>query len=219
MADNHVQIAQGFRILLGAFAPYIAQELKNHYKEHWWQTAVIDALYDEQKRDLPSSGDEKTLVGSLDIQRCLLLFDINWNTIFRKKLSVDHRTWAKELAGVRNRLAHLGSEDFSIDDTWRALDTLSRLCEQIDPESAEKIRGLLRTLRYGSEDGSRTIEHTFGRMESVWKPVAANEGFEVVRRRLFLDCKNPEGRDGLIAPVSGAMSSGSRRRSSVTCLR
>ncbi|MCL2159899.1 MAG: DUF499 domain-containing protein, partial [Oscillospiraceae bacterium] len=39
------------------------------------------------------------------------------------------------------------------------------------------------------------IEHTFGRMESIWKPVAANEGFEVVRRRLFLDCKNPDGRD------------------------
>lgn len=40
-----------------------------------------------------------------------------------------------------------------------------------------------------------SIEHTFGRMESVWKPVAANEGFEVVRRRLFLDCSDPESRD------------------------
>lgn len=40
-----------------------------------------------------------------------------------------------------------------------------------------------------------TIEHTFGRMESIWKPVAANEGFEVVRRRLFLDCKDLETRD------------------------
>lgn len=40
-----------------------------------------------------------------------------------------------------------------------------------------------------------TIEHTFGRMESVWKPVASNEGFEVVRRRLFLDCKDTEARD------------------------
>ena len=40
-----------------------------------------------------------------------------------------------------------------------------------------------------------TIEHTFGRMESIWKPVAANEGFEVVRRRLFLDCKKPTARD------------------------
>jgi len=47
-----------------------------------------------------------------------------------------------------------------------------------------------------------TIEHTFGRMESIWKPVAANEGFEVVRRRLFLDCKNPDERDAVCAKFS-----------------
>ncbi|MHB9291036.1 hypothetical protein Holit_00106 [Hollandina sp. SP2] len=29
------------------------------------------------------------------------------------------------------------------------------------------------------------IEKTFGRMEAVWKPVVAEEGFEIVRRRLF----------------------------------
>ena len=39
-------------------------------------------------------------------------------------------------------------------------------------------------------------------MESIWKPVAANEGFEVVRRRLFLDCKNPDGRDAVCAKFS-----------------
>lgn len=47
-----------------------------------------------------------------------------------------------------------------------------------------------------------TIEHTFGRMESIWKPVAANEGFEVVRRRLFLDCQNPEARDAVCEAFS-----------------
>ena len=40
-------------------------------------------------------------------------------------------------------------------------------------------------------------ENTFGRMESIWKPVAANEGFEVVRRRLFLDCKDEAARDAV----------------------
>jgi predicted AAA+ superfamily ATPase len=53
-------------------------------------------------------------------------------------------------------------------------------------------------IEIGGEAGKialETIEHTFGRMESIWKPVAANEGFEVVRRRLFLDCKDPDGRD------------------------
>ncbi|MDE7242627.1 MAG: DUF499 domain-containing protein, partial [Oscillospiraceae bacterium] len=46
------------------------------------------------------------------------------------------------------------------------------------------------------------IEHTFGRMEAIWKPVAANEGFEVVRRRLFLDCKAAEARDTVCAEFS-----------------
>lgn len=35
------------------------------------------------------------------------------------------------------------------------------------------------------------IERVFGRMESVWKPVSAQEGFEVVRRRLFLQVQDP----------------------------
>jgi predicted AAA+ superfamily ATPase len=42
-----------------------------------------------------------------------------------------------------------------------------------------------------------SIEHTFGRMECIWKPVAASEGFEVVRRRLFHDCKDENGRDAV----------------------
>lgn len=53
-------------------------------------------------------------------------------------------------------------------------------------------------IEIGGEAGKtvlETIEHTFGRMESIWKPVAANEGFEVVRRRLFLDCKKPDERE------------------------
>jgi len=47
-----------------------------------------------------------------------------------------------------------------------------------------------------------TIEKTFGRMESIWTPVKPSEGFEVVRRRLFLDCKNPIGRDSVCAAFS-----------------
>jgi predicted AAA+ superfamily ATPase len=61
-------------------------------------------------------------------------------------------------------------------------------------------------IEIGGEAGKtalETIEHTFGRMESIWKPVAANEGFEVVRRRLFLNCKNPQGRDAVCAAFSG----------------
>lgn len=60
-------------------------------------------------------------------------------------------------------------------------------------------------IEIGGEAGAHcleTIEHTFGRMESIWKPVAANEGFEVVRRRLFLDCKDEAARDAVCEAFS-----------------
>jgi predicted AAA+ superfamily ATPase len=161
MAENHVIISQSFHTLLGAFAPYIGSELLNEFGKDWWDQAVLDVLYDDQKRDLPSSGNNAKLLNSLDIQRCLVLFDLHWQRVFRKKLSVDHRTWAKELVGVRNRLAHIGGDDFSDDDTWRALDTMSRLCEQINNEKAEEIRALLRKIRYGTENGSTSVTETF----------------------------------------------------------
>lgn len=53
-------------------------------------------------------------------------------------------------------------------------------------------------IEIGGEAGQKAleaIEHTFGRMEAIWKPVAADEGFEIVRRRLFLPCKDENSRD------------------------
>jgi len=126
-------------------------------KDKWWDLAVIDTLRDEQKRGLPLSGDWAQLVDSLDILCCLTLFNIHWNNVFKRKLSIDNRTWAKELVGVRHKLAHLGGEDFNENDTWRALDTMSRLAEQVDAETAEEIRGIYRSSRYGSENGSTTL--------------------------------------------------------------
>ena len=64
------------------------------------------------------------------------------------------------------------------------------------PESAVEIGG------DAGQKALEAIEHTFGRKESIWKPVAANEGFEVVRRRLFLDCKKPQERDQVCAAFS-----------------
>ncbi|MDR3358136.1 MAG: DUF499 domain-containing protein, partial [Desulfovibrio sp.] len=156
-STNHTLITKGFRALLQALAPYIASELSNAYGANWWETGVLGKLYDEQKRDLPIRGDTDALIDSLDIRYCLLLFDLHWNDVFRKKLSIDHRTWAKELTGFRNRWAHIGGKDFSDDDTWRALDTMSRLCEQLDADSTETIRALLREARYGSADGSTSV--------------------------------------------------------------
>ncbi len=157
MKKNYDLVAKGFDSLLSAFSPYICATLRVEYGPDWWNIAVLGKLWDEQKRDLPASGSDRDLMASLDIQRCLILFDQYWNEVFRKRLSIDHRTWAKELVGVRNRHAHRGIDDINDSDTWRALDTMSRLCEQIDAEATEDIRALLRESRYGSAAGSTAV--------------------------------------------------------------
>lgn len=154
MANNNELVFRGLHDLLKVFAPYICAALSVEYGADWWQLAVMEKLRDEQKRGLPERGTEEELVDLLDIQRCLILFDVHWQEVFRKRLSIEYRTWAKELLGVRNKVAHIGAADFTDNDTWRALDTMSRLCEPINMETTEDIRALLRESRYGSAAGS-----------------------------------------------------------------
>lgn len=157
MANNYDLVTRGFKILTEALAPYVAQQLNVYYKDSWWKKGVIDALTDEQMRGLPFSGDYAQLVDSLDAMRCLLLIDIHWTNIFKLKLSIDHRNWVKELKGTRNKWAHSGSGDWSTEDAWRALDTMARLLEQLDAESTEAIRELVRQVRYGTPEASTSI--------------------------------------------------------------
>lgn len=53
----------------------------------------------------------------------------------------------------------------------------------------------------GGEAGREALdmlEHTVGRVESVWKPVTASESFEIVRRRLFTQSLDYAARDAVI---------------------
>ena len=53
-------------------------------------------------------------------------------------------------------------------------------------------------IEIGGEGGQAALErigHTFSRLEDVWRPVGAREGFEIVRRRLFSPVKNEGARD------------------------
>ena len=147
MAENFELIHKGFRILQPVMAGYIAREMGREYgSDRWWGEA-LQALSDQW--DLPAGGEWEQLVDSLDIANCLRLFDRKWNDVFKRKLSLDYRTWSKELMGVRNKVAHIGGEDFSRDNTWRALDTMARLCEAFDDEAAGELRDMAREFLYG----------------------------------------------------------------------
>src|SRR5947209_9595660 len=174
MADNYQRITEGFQLVTEVLAPYVSEQLRAQYGDEWWQKGILDILFDVQHRDLPTSGADETLVRSLDAGRCLILIDQHWNDIFKIKLSRDHRTWIKELIGIRNKWAHRGLVDVTDEDTWRALDTMTRLLEQLDSEATERVRELARDVRYGTT-GASTEKGGNGSTTSAGKKAARSE--------------------------------------------
>lgn len=160
--SNHDLLTKGFDRLLKTLAPFVIRELIQTYGADFWQLGVMDRLYDEQKRDLPTSGKPSEVAKSLDIAKCLLLIEINWREVFGKKLPRDCKNYVIELRGKRNEWAHKGIEDVTDSNAFRALDTMSRLAEQIDPEAAGDINALLRQVRYGSAEGSTAVTSNAG---------------------------------------------------------
>lgn len=154
---NHDLVTKGFNRLLEALIPYIVHELVQTYGADFWQAGVMDKLYDDQKRGLPTSGTVNELASSLDIAKCLLLMEINWREVFGKKLPRDCKNYVIELKGKRNEWAHKGIEDLTDSNAFRALDTMSRLAEQIDSDVTSDINALLRQVRYGSAEGSIAV--------------------------------------------------------------
>lgn len=152
MQENYELVQKGFRTLHPSMAGYIGRELNSIYHDSWWQEVLM--TLSDQVRDLPSEGDYGKLVDSLDVANCLRLIDRKWRDVFSVKLSIDYRTWAKELMGVRHKMAHVGQQDIEQSYAERALDTMALLCAAFDTEAADEIRALYRTLRYGSAAGS-----------------------------------------------------------------
>ena len=157
MNPNHQRVTEGLQAITGVLAPYVARELRTKHADEWWPRGVFDVLYESQRRDLPAGGEDDALIARLDPARCLLLMDLHWNDLFRRKLSREHRTWIKELSATRNKWAHAGLVDMADEDAWRALDTMTRLVEQIDAEATERLRALARTVRYGTEGPSTSV--------------------------------------------------------------
>lgn len=149
MQENYELVQRGFRILVASMSGYIARELNRVYKAEWWDE-VLSTLYKE--RDLPKEGSYSELVDSLDIANCIRLIDYKWNDVFRNTLPLDCRTWARELMGVRNIVAHIGMQDLEQPMAERALDTMALLCKEIDPEGATELRKIYREVRGRAAD-------------------------------------------------------------------
>ena len=162
MQENYELVQKGFRILVSSMSGYIGMELNQVYQNDWW-SEVLSILNDQ--KDLPTEGDYGTLVDSLDMANCIRIIDRMWNDVFRQKLSMDCRTYAKELMGVRNIVSHIGQQDLEQPMAERALDTMSLLCKEIDPDGEKELRKIYREVRGRAEGGRRSTQVPFAGLE------------------------------------------------------
>lgn len=158
-------VQKGFRILHPLLAGFVGAEMCSAYKAEWWGE-VLYILSDHQD-ELPSSGEYAKLVDSLDIANCLRVIQREWKDVFQYSFEKEKNvlTWAKELMGIRNTIAHIGQHDLPQLDVERYLDTMARFCEKIDEECAQQLRELYNEVRNSegetaSLSGPMPIEET-----------------------------------------------------------
>ena len=165
MQENYEYVQKGFRILHPLLAGYIGMKMNGTYKNKWWDEVLV--VLNDHFDELPLNGDYATLVDSLDIANCVRLIQRRWKDVFRYSLNRDVQTLANELMGIRNTVSHIGQKDLSQLDTERYLDTMARLCENIDHDGAKEIRELYNEVRNSngidvdsSLSGPKPIEST-----------------------------------------------------------
>jgi len=118
------------QILTTEIASYLSTKLPQLHSE-WWDSLVFDKLSFQQQR-LIEEKKVKTL-SHLDLAALLRVFDKNWFELSREyNLSWTGLTWIKELQTVRNKWAHLSSQEPMNKELYRDADTLSLLLDMID---------------------------------------------------------------------------------------
>ncbi len=163
MLEYAEYVRKGFDILLPEMSEYIAKTLEKEFGSSW-------------KVQASSQIDGSD---NFDILNCLRLIDRFWGTVFRKYLPRDRRSWANELMGCRNKVSHYDVKGISQAEAERALDTMSLLCNEFNTEKAEKIRELLRELRYGDAGGSGAA-HANGGASSSESPLISRKKISIL---------------------------------------
>ncbi|MEK7358701.1 MAG: Swt1 family HEPN domain-containing protein, partial [Bdellovibrionota bacterium] len=150
----HQRVGEALELLGQGLSPYVKQELEPVHGPDWAKTI---------SRQL--SGKDKK-VSATDVHFLLSAMWEQWHSSFSKTLGANERNLVKELQGIRNAWAH--QENFSTDDSYRALDSVYRLLQAIAAEQAaqvDKLRAELLRIKFEEQarherrkTGSETIE-------------------------------------------------------------
>jgi len=171
---NNELIGTGLELLRKALAPYIKRQLIASYKEKWWSNGVEPHVgrMAELKTKLAKAKDDDARFDVLDIAALLTILNNVWSEAFQADLGHAGRSYVNELRDVRNKWAH--QDVFTLEDTHRAFDTMTRLLEMVAaPErmdTAEMARKIMAQINEQSKSAQPTLLQTASGASPTLKP-------------------------------------------------
>jgi len=134
---NQQRVGKALDLLREGLGDFVFREFQNRFGAKA-QAAAKDRLVTERLR-----GNKP--IQEWDVAALLRLVFDAWNEVFSQVLGHAERSLVSELRTVRDRWAH--QENFSSDDTDRALDSAERLLAAISSLQSEVVRGMKMELR------------------------------------------------------------------------
>jgi hypothetical protein len=171
---NNDQIGSGLELLRKALGPYIKRQLTSVYKDKWWSLGAEPHVtrMPELKTKLAKAKDDDARFDALDIAALFTIVDRVWSDAFQADLGKAGRSYVNELSDVRNRWAH--QESFTLDSTYRAFDTMTRLLEMVAApermETAELARKIMGEINEQSKASQPALMQTASGASASLKP-------------------------------------------------
>jgi predicted AAA+ superfamily ATPase len=162
--SNRERTTKALEHLSTGLQPFVERELREKLGDQWEKPA----------RDLLKNA--KTKINWTDPHTLLAVIWDQWNPVFGQCLGQSDRNFVSELRQVRNQWAH--NEQFSSNDTIRALDSVERLLNSVSAaEPAAEVgqlrADLMRTLfdeQRRSEMRKKSFQATEGKPQGGLKP-------------------------------------------------
>ena len=121
------KIAELLRIAAKQLSKWLKKNLSS-LDEGWWKSLVLPALSYQQGQRV----DRKNIseLDGLDLAALLRVFDQNWYQFTQTfNFTTQDRHYVKEMQTIRNRWAHIDTQDFNSEDVYRDIDTLQRFLQ------------------------------------------------------------------------------------------
>jgi predicted AAA+ superfamily ATPase len=145
--SNRERVGRALDSLKEGLYPFIEREMKASYSDKWIATALscLPESYTIRK-----TGDA---VLKEDVSALLIVMWEQWNEVFKKTLGRSDRSLVSELRDTRNAWAH--NDPFSVDDAYRAFDSIARLLSAVSADTQEVEKQKQEILRIRFEEQAK----------------------------------------------------------------